>query len=123
MKLSELLNPALNSSLSELSRKEVSVKTAFIIAQIMEERIAHLKTFETARKSLIDRFASKDEAGESMLTEDKSAYVIPDKEAYDTEYNLLVDLDVLMSHLDRSEVDKLATLTGQQAFALRALIK
>ncbi len=123
VKLNDLLNPNLGASLSALSQKEVSVKTAFTIAQIMEERINHLKVFDTARKGLIDRFASKDENGQSMLNEAKTEYIIPNKAAYDTEYEALVDIDVPMSVIDRAEIEKLSTLTGSQAFALKALIQ
>ncbi len=123
MKISVLLNPALGNALNELSQKEVDVKTAFSIAQIMEERQTHLKVFEVARKALLERFCDKDEAGELKLNEEKTQFVINDKKAYDVEFDELTAIEVEMSVLEKASIEKLKSVTPSQIYALRPLIK
>src|SRR6185312_5497238 len=94
VKLNDLLSPSLGEALRALGHKEVDIKCAWAISKIMEERVAHAKTLEEARKIILEKYCVKDEQGEYKTTEDKTQYILTDDKAFHEEYAKLVDVEV-----------------------------
>lgn len=123
VKLNELLNPQFSQALSSLAQREIPAKTSFIVATIVHERMAHLATFDIARKGLLDRFAQKDDNGKPKLNEANTEYLFDDRASYDAEFEKLADLEVECSTLERSELLELKTLKAADIIPLHSLIK
>lgn len=122
MKLSQLINPALGLALQALGHKEIDMKCAWGLTKIMEERVANIKTLETARKVLLDKYCEKDENGEYKVNNEKTQYAITDEKAYNEEYEKLVDVDIECTMLELSMVERISTITPAQLLALKPFI-
>ncbi len=123
VKLSALLDPNLAQALASLAQKELDPKTAFAVADIIDQRQKTIKTFDEARKIIVAKYCDKDEAGQFLLDETKTKFAIKDVPAYDAEYELLVDVEVEMSSIDKSALENLKALKPAEVMALRPLIK
>lgn len=125
VKIKDLIDANLGNALSVLSQKEVDAKTAFKIAEILEEKKRHMLVFEAARKSLLDRFGSKGEDGQLLLNEARTEYVIPEevRDEYQKEHDDLLEVEVLVSTFDKSCLERVTSITPAQVLALKPIIK
>jgi len=95
------------------------MKTAWGVSKIMEDRQVHMRTLEATRKVLLEKYCEKDEHGRFKTTDDKTQYMIEDVEQYNKEYEQLTDVEVEVTMLDRSLMDKLSSITPAQLLALK----
>ena len=119
MKLADLATPALAQALQAVAHKEMNMKTAWAVSKLMEDRQAHIKTLESARKVLLEKYCDKDEKGEFKTNETKTQYMIKDEVEYNKEYTELTDIDVECTMLEQHMLDNLGTITPAQLLALK----
>lgn len=123
VKLSALLDPNFQAALASLAQKDLDPKTAFAVADIIDQRQKSLKTFEEARKIIVAKYCDKDDKGEFLLDETKTKFAIKDVPAYDAEYGQLVDVEVEMCSIEKSALENLKALKPAEVLALRPLLK
>lgn len=122
VRLSDLATPALAQALQSVAQKEMNMKTAWAVSKLMEDRQAHLKTLESTRKVLLDKYCEKDDKGEFMTNDAKTQYVINDEKSYQKEYEDLVDVEVECTELKQEMIDNLGSITPAQLLALKPFI-
>lgn len=122
MKLSELANPSLGQALQSLAHKELDMKTAWAVTKLLEDRQGHLKTLESTRNVLLEKYCEKDDAGKFKTDETKSRYLIMDETEYNKEYEELTNIEVECSMLNPEMVDKVGSITPAHLLALKPFI-
>lgn len=122
VKLSDLVTPALGQALNSVAHKDMNMKLAWGVTKLMEERQAHVKTLETARKVLLEKYCEKDEDGAFKTTPDNTQYLVSDEPAYQKEYEELVGVDVECTRLNEEDVKSLPSMTPAQLLALKPFI-
>lgn len=122
VKLSDLVTPALGQALQSVAHKEMNMKMAWGVSKLMEERQAHIKTLETTRNVLLEKYCEKDETGEFKTNEAKTQYIIPNEKEYQKDYDELVSVDVECTMLREDDVNSLSTMTPAQLMALKPFI-
>jgi hypothetical protein len=122
VKLSDLVNPALGNALKVVSEKEMNMKMAWALSKLMEDRVAHIKTLESMRKVLLDKYCEKDERGEFRTNETKTQYLIKDEKEYNLEYEELTSVEVECTSLEMHLFDNLGTIAPVNLLALKPFI-
>lgn len=122
MKLSELATPSLGQALQSLAHKELDMKTAWAVAKLLEDRQGHLKTLESTRKGLLEKYCEKDDTGQFKTDETKARYLITDEAAYNKAYEELTSVEVECSMLNPEMIDKVGTMTPAHLMALKPFI-
>jgi hypothetical protein len=98
------------------------MKTAWAISKLMEDRQAHLKTLETTRQGLLERYCEKDENGQFKTDESKTRYIIPDEASYNKDYEELTSVEIECTMLQQDMVERIPTITPAQLIALKPFI-
>lgn len=122
VKLSELVTPALGQALQSIAHKEMNMKLAWGISKLMEERQAHIKTLETARKTLLDRYCEKDDNGNYKTNDDKTQYLVSNEAEYQKGYEELVNVEVECTGLNEEDIKSIGSMTPAQLMALKPFI-
>lgn len=119
VKLADLAAPSFAQALQSMAHKELDMKTAWAVSKLMEDRQAHMKTLESTRKVLLDKYCDKDESGQYKVNVTKTQYLIADEVAYNREYEELTGVDVECTMLDAAMIQKLGSITPAQLLALK----
>jgi len=122
VRLSDLATPTFAQTLQTVAHKELPMKTAWAVSKLMEERQQHLRTLESTRKILLDKYCDKDEKGDYKVNEAKTQYVINDEKSYTAEYEELTAIEVECTKLEQHMIDDLGSITPAQLLALKPFI-
>lgn len=122
VKLADVAAPAFAQTLQAIAHKEMDMKMAWAVSKLMEDRVNHIKTLESTRKVLLDKYCDKDESGEFKVNEAKTQYLIADEVAYNREYEELTSIEVACTKLERAMVEKLGSISPVQLMALKPFI-
>lgn len=78
MKLSnrKILNDS--TKLSEIAQKQLPVKASYAIAKNIAKLEAELKTYNTEREKLIEKYSVKDEKGKTIIGENDQISINPE---------------------------------------------
>lgn len=122
VKLADIATPALGQALNGIAHKEMDMKTAWAVSKLMEDRQNHIKTLESTRKVLLDKYCDKDEAGHFKINESKTQYLIADEVAYNREYEELTSVEVECTKLEEAMLEKLGSISPAQLLALKPFL-
>ncbi len=109
-----------------------NIKVAYRITKVLRKLGPHVEDFQKTRKTLIDKYAKKDEKGEFILSKDEKGNDVPgsvvleDPEKFNSELMALVNEEVKINLGVTITIDDLesakAKLNSQQLGALEKLL-
>ena len=102
--------------LSELAKKEIPAKAAFIIARILGQITDEYNTYQTSRRQLIEKYGEKDENGNLKTNEDGNAFIRKeDINKFNEELKALVStkVTILGENIPLSSLENLNFTPGQ----------
>lgn len=82
--------------------KEHSPSLSYKLLTIHEAISVHQKRYESMRKELISKHGKKDADGNVLMNEDKSQFIMEDKEGFDRDWQDLLGVDVVVPSLPLS---------------------
>lgn len=116
-------------SANKLASKRLPVKVAYAISRNLDKMNNIITSYETARKTLLDQYAEKDEEGKAKVKD--GSYVIQEdqKQAYSDEMKELLEVEneidlhtINMDEVEKCDTDKYDSLTTADLMTLDIMI-
>ena len=116
-------------SANKLASKRLPVKVAYAISRNLDKMNNIITSYETARKTLLDQYAEKDEEGKAKVKDGN--YVIQEgqKQAFSDEMKELLEVEneidlhtINMDEVEKCDTDKYDSLTTADLMTLDIMI-
>lgn len=88
--------------------KVLKAPASYLLSVITERSAEHLKKYDVVRKELLAKYGKKDEAGELVVNEEGTQYVIENTADFFKEYDDLANLEVSLPELPLSYLADIA---------------
>lgn len=118
-----------NVSANKLASKRLPVKVAYAISRNLDKMNNIITSYETARKTLLDQYAEKDEEGKAKVKEGNYVIQEDQKQAFSDEMKELLEVEneidlhtINMDEVEKCDTDKYDSLTTADLMTLDIMI-
>lgn len=122
----ELINSV---SANKLASKRLPVKVAYAISRNLDKMNNIITSYETARKTLLDQYAEKDEEGKAKVKDGNYVIQEDQKQAFSDEMKELLEVEneidlhtINMDEVEKCDTDKYDSLTTADLMTLDIMI-
>jgi hypothetical protein len=123
MKLGQLANPCFDAGLAKLIKANVSIKAAYALKSTIEAYQTEFKKFQDMQKSIVEKYANKDEAGNVKLNdEQQAAFEGENATNYVKDMNELFSIEVNVPSIKQSDYENIL-LTTEELIAIDPLFE
>lgn len=116
-------------SANKLASKRLPVKVAYAISRNLDKMNNIITSYETARKTLLDQYAEKDEEGKAKVKDGNYVIQEDQKQAFSDEMKELLDVEneidlhtINMDEVEKCDTDKYDSLTTADLMTLDIMI-
>lgn len=116
-------------SANKLASKRLPVKVAYAISRNLDKMNNIITSYETARKTLLDQYAEKDEEGKAKVKDGNYVIQEDQKQAFSDEMKELLEVEneidlhtINMDEVEKCDTDKYDSLTTADLMALDIMI-
>lgn len=118
-----------NVSANKLASKRLPVKVAYAISRNLDKMNNIITSYETARKTLLDQYAEKDEEGKAKVKDGNYVIREDQKQAFSDEMKELLEVEneidlhtINMDEVEKCDTDKYDSLTTADLMTLDIMI-
>lgn len=118
-----------NVSANKLASKRLPVKVAYAISRNLDKMNNIITSYETARKTLLDQYAEKDEEGKAKVIDGNYVIQEDQKQAFSDEIKELLEVEneidlhtINMDEVEKCDTDKYDSLTTADLMTLDIMI-
>lgn len=118
-----------NVSANKLASKRLPVKVAYAISRNLDKMNNIITSYETARKTLLDQYAEKDEEGKAKVEDGNYVIQEDQKQAFSDEMKELLEVEneidlhtINMDEVEKCDTDKYDSLTTADLMTLDIMI-
>lgn len=118
-----------NVSANKLASKRLPVKVAYAISRNLDKMNNIITSYETARKTLLDQYAEKDEEGKAKVKDGNYVIQEDQKQAFSDEMKELLEVEneidlhtINMNEVEKCDTDKYDSLTTADLMTLDIMI-
>lgn len=118
-----------NVSANKLASKRLPVKVAYAISRNLDKMNNIITSYETARKTLLDQYAEKDEEGKAKVKDGNYVIQEDQKQAFSDEMKELLEVEneidlhtINMDEVEKCDTDKYDSLTTADLMTLDIMI-
>lgn len=118
-----------NVSANKLASKRLPVKVAYAISRNLDKMNNIITSYETARKTLLDQYAEKDEEGKAKVKDGNYVIQEDQKQAFSDEMKELLEVEneidlhtINMDEVEKCDTDKYDSLTTADLMTLDVMI-
>lgn len=118
-----------NVSANKLASKRLPVKVAYAISRNLDKMNNIITSYETARKTLLDQYAEKDEEGKAKVKDGNYVIQEDQKQAFSDEMKELLEVEneidlhtINMEEVEKCDTDKYDSLTTADLMTLDIMI-
>lgn len=116
-------------SANKLASKRLPVKVAYAISRNLNKMNNIITSYETARKTLLDQYAEKDEEGKAKVKDGNYVIQEDQKQAFSDEMKELLEVEneidlhtINMDEVEKCDTDKYDSLTTADLMTLDIMI-
>lgn len=116
-------------SVNKLASKRLPVKVAYAISRNLDKMNNIITSYETARKTLLDQYAEKDEEGKAKAKDGNYVIQEDQKQAFSDEMKELLEVEneidlhtINMDEVEKCDTDKYDSLTTADLMTLDIMI-
>lgn len=116
-------------SANKLASKRLPVKVAYAISRNLDKMNNIITSYETARKTLLDQYAEKDEEGKAKVEDGNYVIQEDQKQAFSDEMKELLEVEneidlhtINMDEVEKCDTDKYDSLTTADLMTLDIMI-
>lgn len=116
-------------SANKLASKRLPVKVAYAISRNLDKMNNIITSYETARKTLLDQYAEKDEEGKAKMKDGNYVIQEDQKQAFSDEMKELLEVEneidlhtINMDEVEKCDTDKYDSLTTADLITLDIMI-
>ncbi len=116
-------------SANKLASKRLPVKVAYAISRNLDKMNNIITSYETARKTLLDQYAEKDEEGKAKVKDGNYVIQEDQKQAFSDEMKELLEVEneidlhtINMDEVQKCDTDKYDSLTTADLMTLDIMI-
>lgn len=116
-------------SANKLASKRLPVKVAYAISRNLDKMNNIITSYETARKTLLDQYAEKDEEGKAKVIDGNYVIQEDQKQAFSDEMKELLEVEneidlhtINMDEVEKCDTDKYDSLTTADLMTLDIMI-
>ncbi|MFQ7287631.1 MAG: hypothetical protein ACLRPV_01240 [Lacrimispora saccharolytica] len=116
-------------SANKLASKRLPVKVAYAISRNLDKMNNIITSYETARKTLLDQYAEKDEEGKAKVKDGNYVIQEDQKQAFSDEMKELLEVEneidlhtINMDEVEKCDTDKYDSLTTADLMTLDVMI-
>ena len=116
-------------SANKLASKRLPVKVAYAISRNLDKMNNIITSYETARKTLLDQYAEKDEEGKAKVKDGNYVIQEDQKQAFSDEMKELLEVEneidlhtINMDEVEKCDTDKYDSLTTADMMTLDVMI-
>lgn len=116
-------------SANKLASKRLPVKIAYAISRNLDKMNNIITSYETARKTLLDQYAEKDEEGKAKVKDGNYVIQEDQKQAFSDEMKELLEVEneidlhtINMDEVEKCDTDKYDSLTTADLMTLDIMI-
>lgn len=116
-------------SANKLASKRLPVKVAYAISRNLDKMNNIITSYETARKTLLDQYAEKDEEGKAKVKDGNYVIQEDQKQAFSDEMKELLEVEneidlhtINMDEVEKCDTDKYDSLTTDDLMTLDIMI-
>ena len=116
-------------SANKLASKRLPVKVAYAISRNLDKMNNIITSYETARKTLLDQYAEKDEEGKAKVKDGNYVIQEDQKQAFSDEMKELLEVEneidlhtINMDEVEKCDKDKYDSLTTADLMTLDIMI-
>lgn len=116
-------------SANKLASKRLPVKVAYAISRNLDKMNNIITSYETARKTLLDQYAEKDEEGKAKVKDGNYVIQEDQKQAFSDELKELLEVEneidlhtINMDEVEKCDTDKYDSLTTADLMTLDIMI-
>lgn len=116
-------------SANKLASKRLPVKVAYAISRNLDKMNNIITNYETARKTLLDQYAEKDEEGKAKVKDGNYVIQEDQKQAFSDEMKELLEVEneidlhtINMDEVEKCDTDKYDSLTTADLMTLDIMI-
>ena len=116
-------------SVNKLAGKRLPVKVAYAISRNLDKMNNIITSYETARKTLLDQYAEKDEEGKAKVKDGNYVIQEDQKQAFSDEMKELLEVEneidlhtINMDEVEKCDTDKYDSLTTADLMTLDIMI-
>lgn len=116
-------------SANKLASKRLPVKVAYAISRNLDKMNNIITSYETARKTLLDQYAEKDEEGKEKVKDGNYVIQEDQKQAFSDEMKELLEVEneidlytINMDEVEKCDTDKYDSLTTADLMTLDIMI-
>ena len=116
-------------SANKLASKRLPVKVAYAISRNLDKMNNIITSYETARKTLLDQYAEKDEEGKAKVKDGNYVIQEDQKQAFSDEMTELLEVEneidlhtINMDEVEKCDTDKYDSLTTADMMTLDVMI-
>lgn len=116
-------------SANKLASKRLPVKVAYAISRNLDKMNNIITSYETARKTLLDQYAEKDEEGKAKVIDGNYVIQEDQKQAFSDEIKELLEVEneidlhtINMDEVEKCDTDKYDSLTTADLMTLDIMI-
>ena len=116
-------------SANKLASKRLPVKVAYAISRNLDKMNNIITSYETARKTLLDQYAEKDEEGKAKMKDGNYVIQEDQKQAFSDEMKELLEVEneidlhtINMDEVEKCDTDKYDSLTTADLMTLDIMI-
>ena len=116
-------------SVNKLASKRLPVKVAYAISRNLDKMNNIITSYETARKTLLDQYAEKDEEGKVKVKDGNYVIQEDQKQAFSDEMKELLEVEneidlytINMDEVEKCDTDKYDSLTTADLMTLDIMI-
>ena len=116
-------------SANKLASKRLPVKVAYAISRNLNKMNNIITSYETARKTLLDQYAEKDEEGKAKVKDGNYVIQEDQKQAFSDELKELLEVEneidlhtINMDEVEKCDTDKYDSLTTADLMTLDIMI-
>lgn len=116
-------------SANKLASKRLPVKFAYAISRNLDKMNDIITSYETARKTLLDQYAEKDEEGKAKVKDGNYVIQEDQKQAFSDEMKELLEIEneidlhtINMDEVEKCDTDKYDSLTTADLMTLDVMI-
>lgn len=118
-----------NVSANKLASKRLPVKVAYAISRNLDKMNNIITSYETARKTLLDQYAEKDEEGKAKVKDGNYVIQEDQKQAFSDEMKELLEVEneidlhtINIDEVEKCDTDKYDSLTTADLMTLDVMI-
>lgn len=114
---------------NKLASKRLPVKVAYAISRNLDKMNNIITSYETARKTLLDQYAEKDEEGKAKVKDGNYVIQEDQKQAFSDEMKELLEVEneidlhtINMDEVEKCDTDKYDSLTTADLMTMDIMI-